>query len=168
MKEIWKDIVGFEGYQISNLARIRSCRFTKKYRMLTPWYSNSNLYFNIRLTDNFGKRKSLLLHRLLYLTFVGPIPKGKELDHIDRNTKNNSLDNLRIVTRSLNIVNQKIRQGRKCKGLRYRNNKWEARTSFNMKEVYLGRFISKEEASKAYNDYAQKAFGTHAVLNELM
>ena len=115
MEEIWKDIVGFEGYQISNLGKVRNCRFTKKYRVLTPWYSKSNLYFNIRLIDNFGKRKSFLLHRLLYLTFIGTIPKGKELDHIDRNTTNNSLDNLRIVTRSLNVVNQKIRQGRESK-----------------------------------------------------
>ena len=45
---------------------------------------------------------SMYLARLKYLTFIGPIPEGCTIDHIDGNTLNNSIDNLRAVTPEIN------------------------------------------------------------------
>lgn len=45
------------------------------------------------------------IHRLIYETFIGPIPEGMYIDHIDGNRKNNSLTNLRLVTQSKNMTN---------------------------------------------------------------
>lgn len=50
-------------------------------------------------------RNHYLVHRLVAETFLGEIPKGHEVDHIDRNRSNNALDNLRIVTSHENRVN---------------------------------------------------------------
>jgi hypothetical protein len=45
---------------------------------------------------------SMYLARLKYLTFVGPIPEGYVIDHIDGNTFNNDIRNLRAVPRAIN------------------------------------------------------------------
>lgn len=51
--------------------------------------------------------KQYYLHRLLWETFVGEIPDGYEIDHIDTNPRNNSLENLRLVTHKENCNNKK-------------------------------------------------------------
>ena len=43
------------------------------------------------------------IHRLVYETFIGPIPQGMKIDHIDGNRSNNNLNNLRLVTQSENM-----------------------------------------------------------------
>lgn len=55
----------------------------------------------------YTARNHYLVHRLVAETFLGEIPKGHEVDHIDRNRSNNALDNLRIVTSHENRVNTK-------------------------------------------------------------
>ena len=45
------------------------------------------------------------VHRLVVETFIGEIPDGMEVDHLDRDRSNNALDNLRIVTHSQNNRN---------------------------------------------------------------
>lgn len=45
------------------------------------------------------------IHVLLYLAFKGNIPEGYEIDHIDGNPENNSLDNLACVTHVENLRN---------------------------------------------------------------
>lgn len=45
---------------------------------------------------------NMLLSRLKYLTFVGPIPKGFTIDHIDGNPDNNDIRNLRAITPAIN------------------------------------------------------------------
>ena len=44
------------------------------------------------------------VHRVVYETHVGKIPKGFEIDHIDGNKHNNDITNLRVVTRSENML----------------------------------------------------------------
>ena len=46
-----------------------------------------------------------LLHRAVVELFIGDIPEGYEIDHIDTNRLNNRVDNLRIVTRKENMAN---------------------------------------------------------------
>lgn len=173
--EVWKDIPGFDFYQISNLGRVRSCRFgtgggvkRKYWRLIGAKYDGRKSHLMVDLLRISKKRERFQLHRLLYEVFIGPIPEGKFIDHIDRNGLNNSLDNLRLADRSTNVVNQKIREGRKYKGVRpTKSGKYEARTSYKKKEVFLGRFDTEVEAAKAYNDYALKQFGEFAVLNDI-
>lgn len=45
------------------------------------------------------------MHRLVYQTFIGDIPRGMEIDHADGNPLNNDCMNLRCVTKSQNRRN---------------------------------------------------------------
>lgn len=58
-------------------------------------------YFDVHVKNH----KTVRLHRLIWETFNGEIPKGYEIDHIDGDTSNNSLSNLRCVTHLENIRN---------------------------------------------------------------
>ena len=65
----------------------------EKYR------KNTTRYLAICPPDGRG---CVLLARLKYLTFIGPIPPGYTIDHIDGNTLNNDIRNLRAVPKSIN------------------------------------------------------------------
>lgn len=70
-------------------------------KKLSP-VSNGLGYYQIKLRKN-GKRMNKYVHRLVWKTFNGDIPRGYEINHIDHNKSNNSLDNLELVTHSLNL-----------------------------------------------------------------
>ena len=102
--EIWKDMKGFEyKYEISNLGRINNffddC---EPYNPFKNSVSTAN-YIICILYDEKGKMKSKLYHRLLAETFILNPENKAEVNHIDGNKLNNSLNNLEWVTRSENI-----------------------------------------------------------------
>ena len=51
------------------------------------------------------KRTKILVHRLVYETFVGEIPQECEIDHINTVSTDNRLENLRCVTHKENVNN---------------------------------------------------------------
>lgn len=52
-----------------------------------------------------AKGKCYRIHRAIWETFNGEIPDGKCIDHIDTDTYNNMLENLRVVTHKENTHN---------------------------------------------------------------
>lgn len=177
--EMWKDIPGFIGYQISNKGKVRSCRV----KGLTGVCNYNNWHFvipqdcpdrlgvtrlKVRLNNSEGKRCPFFLHRLLYEIFISPIPSNMCVDHIDRDPKNNELSNLRLATKSQNCINSKPRRGRKYKGVYFNENltkKWLVQIQKNGKQVRCGRFDTQEEAISVYNKIIQEEYGEFANLN---
>ena len=99
-KETWKDIPGYEGrYQVSNTGKVKSMnyRHTGVPHIMTPPKNNSG-YKCVKLSNADKKSKGHLVHRLVWKTFVGPIPEGMEINHKDEDKSNNSLKNLEIMT----------------------------------------------------------------------
>jgi hypothetical protein len=86
-KEVWKNVVGYEGlYEVSNTAKIRNCK-TKVIRKI---YVSKRGYYAVGLRKD-GKTKSFPLHRIMALAFIDK-PKGKNyIDHIDGNKLNNTI-----------------------------------------------------------------------------
>jgi hypothetical protein len=63
--------------------------------------TKKNGYLEVSLSLPNGS-KSFYVHRLIVNTFLGEIPKGFNVNHIDGNKKNNCLENLEIITYSEN------------------------------------------------------------------
>ena len=73
-----------------------------KERTIKPHFKAR--YWYVSLMHN-GVRKAYRVHRLVYETFIGPIPDNMVIDHIDGDRNNNNVSNLRCVTLSENVRN---------------------------------------------------------------
>lgn len=124
MEEIWKDIPGFLGYQVSNLGRVRTYNkitHTKihgerhwtnrilKYKEAKPkshskHQGKQGTGYRVDLWKN-GKPHSMLVARLVAFTFGNEDINNKNLtvDHLDGNRLNNNINNLEIVPLKENI-----------------------------------------------------------------
>lgn len=113
MKEIWKDIEGFENiYQVSNLGRVRTVsRFNINSlgykRFLTgkecKQTTDKDGYKRISLRKG-NSYKGFMIHKLVLDTFEPCLDKTLSISHKDKNKINNVLTNLyrkRINTKSI-------------------------------------------------------------------
>ena len=93
-KEEWKDIKGYEGiYQISSFGRV----YSVKNNIFISQSVRANGYMQISLHKD-GKRKPVLVHRLVAEAFI-PNPENKEtVNHLDEDKTNNRVDNLEWAT----------------------------------------------------------------------
>lgn len=91
MIEEWKEIPGYERYQVSTLGRVKS--FTRKEpRILAPQIVNK--YYAVAVRGEDSKGIWIGVHRLVALTFI-PNPDNKPfVCHKDDNPINNKVDNL--------------------------------------------------------------------------
>ena len=107
MKEIWKDIKGYEGiYQISNLGQVKSLHNKLGQKELIMKQNlKRNGYYQIRLKNN-GKQKDYIVHRLVAQAFIDNPMKLPCINHIDENKTNNNVENLEWCTVEYNIAQQ--------------------------------------------------------------
>lgn len=106
MKEIWRDIPGYEGkYQASNLGRIKSLNYKGKKgieKLLCPYLVKENGYYQVRLNS-----KPFCVHVLIGKTFpeiCGKWFEGCVYNHLNENKKDNRAENLRSCTFRENVM----------------------------------------------------------------
>ena len=103
--KIWKDIEDWEGiYRVSNMGEIESL---PRKRVLAPrllkHIKQNTGYMTVFLHGKPRQKKILFVHRLLAKAFI-PNPNNlPQVNHIDGNPGNNSLENLEWCTQSHNI-----------------------------------------------------------------
>jgi hypothetical protein len=119
-----------------------------KNLMRFKWYAQKGKGYTFYAQRNGrkqdGKRFTILMHREI----LEP-PKEKEIDHIDGDGLNNARANLRIVTHAENMKNyrMKSRLNRKLVGAYKLRDKWLAQLKHHNKDIYLGIYKTKKEAT---------------------
>lgn len=129
MKEIWKDITGYEGYfQVSNLGNFRSLNRKIKYKKegMLRNYPGKTLktetivegYQRIVFMKN-GIKKRYMCHRIVAQEFI-PNPDQKSyINHINGNKADNRVENLEWCTGKENAQHSFHVLGRSMRGLTY-------------------------------------------------
>lgn len=102
-------------------------------------------------------------HRLIWEMFNGPIPDDMLIDHIDGDTLNNRIENLRLATRQQNNANSISRLGKDhVKGVTRVGSKYRARITINGTITCLGTYSTIKEAKAVYDAKAIELHGEFA------
>lgn len=96
-KEICKPIPGYSNYEVSNWGRIFIVKNGTRIEKLPRPCSGREQYLSIQLW-NQGQKKKICVHNLVAKVFLGEIPDGYVVDHINNNPSDNYVTNLQIVT----------------------------------------------------------------------
>jgi len=111
MEEIWKSIIGYEGYyKVSNIGNVRSLdrviinskgiSFRKKGKNIAK--TDNGHGYKIASLSKDG-RKNMYVHRLVAIHFLDNKDNHIEVNHIDGNKSNNMAQNLEWCDRSKNM-----------------------------------------------------------------
>lgn len=127
------------------------------------WCCTANGYA-VRGERHKGPTKVVLMHRVL-----SDVAKGQDVDHINKNKLDNQRSNLRTCTRSENLYHRGLAPTNTSgyKGVVWwpRDNKWMAQIVATKKRYFLGYFVAKEDAARAYNEAALIHHGEFAYQN---
>jgi len=145
-------------FLVANFYYLDGRLFYKKNDRLAGQRSATNGYYTTKI-----KGKYYCTHVLIWMMHFGSIPKGLEVDHIDRNSLNNKIDNLRLATSRQNKLNRSaIRNSRTgVKGVSWHkgNKKYVARITHYGEKMLLGYFDEIQDAQKAYEEASLKYHG---------
>jgi len=95
------EIVGYPKYLIYEDGRV----YSKNRNKFIKSFENRDNYLCIYLFKN-SQRKYISVHRLIALHYIPNPLNLKEVDHINKNRQDNTIENLRWVTRSQNCINK--------------------------------------------------------------
>ena len=165
MKEVWKDIPGYEGlYQCSTLGRIKSLARTVvrgnntlpiKERILKP-SPNERGYLTFKICKENSK-KTAKVHRIVAITFLQTSLQDPIVNHIDSNILNNCVNNLEFITQRDNVAHGKLKTNKTSKyvGVSWDsvNNLWLCAATHNKKAKNLGRYKCQHEAHKVRESF---------------
>lgn len=112
LEEVWKPVQGYVGlYEVSSYGRIKSLNryiiqtngkrqfVRERYRKLT---FRKDGYVSVGLVKE-GYVATVFVHQLVATAFLGIVPTGYEVNHIDLNKTNNKLSNLEVITHLDNV-----------------------------------------------------------------
>lgn len=116
-QERWLPIPGHEGwYEVSDFGRVRSVPRTRIRKNGSPMTLQGCVlkptpddkgYGYVQLSYADGSRSHRPVHQLVLAAFVGPVPSGEEVRHLDGQAGNNHLSNLTYGTPLENAADMK-------------------------------------------------------------
>lgn len=153
MDEIWKNITGYEGvYAVSSKGRIKRiiggsgiCVAGK----ILKQFPNNRRYLQVTLCKN-GEREQCCVHRLVVETFIGSCPEDMECRHLDGNSINNQLSNLKWGTKSDNERDKFLHGTDNC-GIRNCNVKLTNAKVNKIRQLYATGKYTMRELAKEFN-----------------
>lgn len=148
MEEQWKWIKGLEGkYKISNFGRVKSFHGCNCGRLVS--IKNSKGWYLSRRFYDGKKWHSIRIHRCVYETFVGEIPKGYHIHHIDEDKQNNNVNNLKLMNASDHLKISAHKPSTYA-AMVYRNRFCQKHIlQYTLDGIFIREFINATEAGKA-------------------
>lgn len=134
-------------YKDGNLYRRKSISQVRAgSKVGTVMTDNKTGYTRYKVCIN---NKEYYVHRVIFLYHHGYLPKG--IDHINGNSCDNRIENLRPANQSQNMSNAKLSKANTSgiKGVYWDKTveKWIARVCVNYKAINLGRYDTLDEAA---------------------
>jgi hypothetical protein len=158
--ENFKTIEGYDNYEISDHGNVRN----KKTGRILALIINCYGYCCVNLCQD-KKRKLFYVHRLVAFTFLENHDNKREVDHINHETQNNTVNNLRWATSSQNQHNKKISSNNSSgfKGICFHKlkQKWYARIILNYKSIHIGYFDELSDAEMAIKEARERLHGEY-------
>lgn len=109
MEEEWRAVVGYEGvYEVSDKGGVRS--LPRHDRMGRPVKGGplstkpGNIGYPVVSLWKNGEGTTVTVHSLVAEAFIGPRPEGMDVAHRDGTRTNNSVENLRYLSRQDNLI----------------------------------------------------------------
>lgn len=172
LNERWEDIKGYEGlYQVSDLGRVKGLKRKVKnnggHSIIKEKIKKSVIGYNKRgerwlwtpLWKN-GKVRNCRISRLVAQAFIDNPNNYLEVDHIDRNTFNNNISNLRWANSSMQKRNSNRcdNSTSKYNGVCFdkSNKKWKASITINGRAKHIKSCISEKEAAVQFDLFCIK------------
>lgn len=136
--------MGFDyKYSVDKEGNVYSYFYGNKPKKMAQELSNAG-YLRVGLIKN-KKQIKYSVHRLILEAYQGK-KEGFVCNHIDRNKRNNNISNLEWLTVRENYTHSMVKHGV------YKNkNRFISIIQKNKKQYFLGSFLTKEEARKAYD-----------------
>lgn len=174
-KEIWEDVVGYEGYyQVSNLARVKSLArklksngnlkyvgdlasldktYIKPEKILSQNKSKDG-YLRCIFSKN-GKPKMQSVHRLVAQAFIHNPNNMPVVNHIDEDKTNNLPSNLEWVSVAYNnVYGTRIQRVKNSEGFKRNSEKNRKPLSqYDLNGNLIASFNSLKEAAESNNSY---------------
>jgi hypothetical protein len=98
--ENWKKIDGFDNYEVSSFGNVKNC---KTSRVLKAY--NRGGYYCVGLSKN-SKLVTFDVHRLVARSFIENAENKPHVNHKDKNSLNNNIQNLEWVTNKENCIHR--------------------------------------------------------------
>lgn len=146
-----------------------------EWLMQWKWCSNKRIrkdgsyYWRAVRNGPRPKHEMVYIHREIAKRMG--LPHAKEYDHKDRNSLNNTRQNIRPSTHSQNMMNRPkvLGSDSRFRGLTWQENvcRWRVRIKVNGRTIQVGYFDYEIEAALAYNEAAKRYHGEFAQLNEI-
>ena len=96
-------------------------------------------------------------HRVVYYLHHGQLPR--RIDHLDRDPRNNSVENLREISSAFNRMNSDVSHGSvPLQGVSKCGDKYRARIRKDGKSRCLGLYMTAEAAHSAYRSAREELF----------
>lgn len=151
MEEIWKEVKGYEEYQVSNFGNVKSKRFD---RNLKP-RKNGKGYLSVKLN-----RKQFYIHRIVALNFIPNPLNLTDVNHIDEIKNNNNIYNLEWMNhrdnRNYSIDKSKTTSQFTNISWHKKSNKWQVNIKFNKKIYWIGVFKNEEDANNSVIEFKKQ------------
>ncbi len=141
--EIWKNINGYDDYQVSSMGRFKSLKYGKE-RILKPTKDGSG-YLKVGLSKD-GKVKEHLAHRIVAEAFLNNPYNLSEVNHKNEDKSDNRVENLEWCDHKYNM---NYGTGRQRFSMKHKNGKTSKKVfQYTLAGEFVAEYPSVHEVER--------------------